>query len=147
MALSASECGERSYVGVVLSYPLILLRIIPLLLPGSRPADGGCVTDCEACTVAEGGERISTHRTETTFLPSPFMRKCVFLSLIIVLTHVAVYTVPVVAAGARDGADAAEQCGARDSRGRKSEWTDKYRSEVRSRSGNHPIRPHRGYQP
>jgi len=54
LALSASECGERLYVGVVLPYPLILLRIIPLLLPGSRAADGGCVTECEACTGPEG---------------------------------------------------------------------------------------------
>ena len=54
LALLASECGERSYVGDVLPYPLILLRIIPLLLPGSRAADGGCVTECEACTYPDG---------------------------------------------------------------------------------------------
>ena len=54
LALSASEGGERLSIGVVLSYPLILLRIIPLLLPGSRAADGGCVTECEACTYPDG---------------------------------------------------------------------------------------------
>ena len=54
LALSASEGGERLSIGVVLSYPLILLRIIPLLLPGSRAADGVCVTECEACTYPDG---------------------------------------------------------------------------------------------
>jgi len=54
LALSASEGGERLSIGVVVSYPLILLRIIPLLLPGSRAADGGCVTECEACTYPDG---------------------------------------------------------------------------------------------